>query len=49
MIYSCPTPFGRRTIESVMLAPPLIIGAADIDEIVTKVDTAIATVAATSG
>ena len=28
MIYSCPTPFGRRTIEAVMLAPPLIIGAA---------------------
>ena len=26
MVYSCPTPFGRRTIESVMLAPPLIIG-----------------------
>ncbi len=49
MIYSCPTPFGRRTIESVMLAPPLIIGAADVDEIVTKVDAAIATVAATSG
>ena len=27
MIYSCPTPFGRRTIEAVLLAPPLIIGA----------------------
>ena len=49
MIYSCPTPFGRRTIEAVMLAPPLIIGAADVDEIVTKVDAAIAAVAATSG
>lgn len=49
MIYSCPTPFGRRTIESVLLAPPLIIGDQDVDEIVTKVGAAIATVAATSG
>jgi adenosylmethionine-8-amino-7-oxononanoate aminotransferase len=41
MIYSCPTPLGRRTIEAVMLAPPLIVGAADVDEIVTKLDEAV--------
>jgi len=36
MIYSCPTPLGRRTIEAVMLAPPLIVDEADIDEILEK-------------
>jgi adenosylmethionine-8-amino-7-oxononanoate aminotransferase len=41
MIYSCPTPFGRRTIEAVMLAPPLNINTSDIDEIVTKLDEAV--------
>ena len=41
MIYPCPTPFGRRTIEAVMLAPPLIVGESDVDEILTKLDEAI--------
>lgn len=36
MIYSCPTPLGRRTIEAVMLAPPLIVDEADIDEILER-------------
>jgi adenosylmethionine-8-amino-7-oxononanoate aminotransferase len=36
MIYSCPTPLGRRTIEAIMLAPPLIVDEADIDEILEK-------------
>jgi 4-aminobutyrate aminotransferase-like enzyme len=36
MIYSCPTPLGRRMIEAVMLAPPLIVDEADIDEILER-------------
>ncbi len=36
MIYSCPTPLGRRIIEAVMLAPPLIVDEADIDEILER-------------
>jgi adenosylmethionine-8-amino-7-oxononanoate aminotransferase len=44
MIYSCPTPFGRRTIEAVMLAPPLILSTADADEILTKLDEALSAV-----
>jgi adenosylmethionine-8-amino-7-oxononanoate aminotransferase len=46
MIYSCPTPLGRRTIEAVMLAPPLILAASDVDEIVTKLDEAVTSFAA---
>ncbi|MDX6599797.1 MAG: hypothetical protein QOE87_3684, partial [Gaiellales bacterium] len=34
MIYSCPTPLGASTIEAVMLAPPLTISDAELDEIV---------------
>jgi adenosylmethionine-8-amino-7-oxononanoate aminotransferase len=33
MIYSCPTPLGATTIEAVMLAPPLTIADAEIDEV----------------
>ena len=33
MIYSCPTPMGVTTIEAVMLAPPLTIADAELDEI----------------
>jgi adenosylmethionine-8-amino-7-oxononanoate aminotransferase len=36
MIYSCPTPLGRRTIEAVMLAPPLIVDDADVDTILER-------------
>ena len=36
MIYSCPTPLGRRMLEAIMLAPPLIVDEADIDEILER-------------
>jgi adenosylmethionine-8-amino-7-oxononanoate aminotransferase len=35
MVYSCPTPLGATTIEAVMLAPPLTIADAEIDEVVS--------------
>jgi len=41
MIYSCPTPLGRRTIEAVMLAPPLIVDESDIDEILERLADAV--------
>jgi adenosylmethionine-8-amino-7-oxononanoate aminotransferase len=41
MIYSCPTPLGQRTIEAIMLAPPLIVKEADIDEILGKLTDAV--------
>lgn len=41
MIYSCPTPLGDRVIEAVMLAPPLTIGAQDVDEIVERLSGAV--------
>ena len=41
MIYSCPTPLGRRVIEAVLLAPPLIVDEADIDEILERLADAV--------
>ena len=41
MIYSCPTPLGRRVIEAVMLAPPLIVDEADIDQILARLGDAV--------
>jgi adenosylmethionine-8-amino-7-oxononanoate aminotransferase len=41
MIYPCPTPLGRRMIEAVMLAPPLIVEASDIDEILARLADAV--------
>ena len=41
MIYSCPTPLGRRTIEAIMLAPPLVVDEADIDEILERLADAV--------
>jgi len=41
MIYSCPTPLGQRTIEAIMLAPPLIVDEADIDEILDRLADAV--------
>jgi taurine--2-oxoglutarate transaminase len=41
MIYSCPTPLGRRTIEAVMLAPPLIVDDADVDTILERLADAV--------
>jgi adenosylmethionine-8-amino-7-oxononanoate aminotransferase len=42
MIYSCPTPLGATTIEAVMLAPPLTIADAELDEIVAILGDALA-------
>ncbi len=41
MIYSCPTPLGDTTIEAVMLAPPLTITEADVDEILNRLGDAV--------
>lgn len=41
MVYSCPTPLGRRTVEAVMLAPPLIVDEADIDAILERLAAAV--------
>ena len=41
MIYSCPTPLGRRMIEAIMLAPPLIVDETDIDEILERLADAV--------
>ena len=45
MIYSCPTPIGATTIEAVMLAPPLTIADAELDEIVAILGDALAATA----
>ena len=45
MIYSCPTPLGATTIEAVMLAPPLTIADAELDEIVAILGDALAATA----
>jgi adenosylmethionine-8-amino-7-oxononanoate aminotransferase len=42
MIYSCPTPLGRRTIEAVMLAPPLTVTAEEVDDILERTAAAVA-------
>ena len=42
MVYSCPTPLGATTIEAVMLAPPLTIADAEIDEVVSILGDALA-------
>ena len=42
MIYSCPTPLGRRTVEAVMLAPPLVVDEADVDAILDRLADAVA-------
>ena len=47
MIYSCPTPLGRRVIEAVMLAPPLIVDEGDIDQILARFQDALGALDAT--
>jgi adenosylmethionine-8-amino-7-oxononanoate aminotransferase len=42
MIYACPTPMGATTIEAVMLAPPLTIADAELDEVVAILGEALA-------
>ena len=41
MIYSCPTPVLNGHMDAVMLAPPLIISEAELDEAVAAVDAAV--------
>jgi hypothetical protein len=41
MVYSCPTPLGDRVVEAVMLAPPLVVDEADVDEIVDRLGDAL--------
>jgi adenosylmethionine-8-amino-7-oxononanoate aminotransferase len=41
MIYSCPTPLGRRTIEAVMLAPPLTVTAEEVDDVLDRLARAV--------
>ena len=45
MIYSCPTPLAATTIEAVMLAPPLTISDAELDEVVAILGDALAATA----
>jgi adenosylmethionine-8-amino-7-oxononanoate aminotransferase len=45
MIYSCPTPVGTEQMDALMLAPPLVISDAEIDEIASRLDAALARVA----
>jgi adenosylmethionine-8-amino-7-oxononanoate aminotransferase len=45
MIYACATPLGATTIEAVMLAPPLTIADAELDEVVAILGDALAATA----
>jgi adenosylmethionine-8-amino-7-oxononanoate aminotransferase len=49
MIYACPTPLGRRVIEAVMLAPPLIVDARDVDEILERLGDAVRAFSTSAG
>jgi adenosylmethionine-8-amino-7-oxononanoate aminotransferase len=44
MVYPCPTPMGRLTVEAIMLAPPLTTSVEEIDEIAAIVAEALAAV-----
>ena len=44
MIYGCPTPVGNEHMDSVLIAPPLIITDAEIDEVITRLDGALGAV-----
>ena len=44
MIYSCPTPVLNGHMDAVMLAPPLIISEAELDEALAAVDHAVGTI-----
>jgi adenosylmethionine-8-amino-7-oxononanoate aminotransferase len=44
MIYSCPTPILNRHMDAVMVAPPLIISDAEIDEMLEKLEASIGAV-----
>jgi len=42
MIYACPAPLGRRVIEAVMLAPPLVISEDEVDVVLDRLADAVA-------
>ena len=44
MIYGCPTPVGNEHMDAVLLAPPLIIADAEIDELLDGLEGAVAAV-----
>jgi adenosylmethionine-8-amino-7-oxononanoate aminotransferase len=46
MIYPCPTPAGTEHMDAIMLAPPLIVSDAEIDEIAARLDAALTEVEA---
>ena len=41
MIYACPTPVGNEHMDAVLLAPPLVISDAELDELAEKLDGAL--------
>jgi adenosylmethionine-8-amino-7-oxononanoate aminotransferase len=47
MIYSCPTPVGTERMDALMLAPPLVISDAEIDETAARLDSALTRVEST--
>ena len=47
MIYSCPTPVGTEHMDALMLAPPLVISDAEIDETASRLDAALTRVEST--
>ena len=49
MIYPCPTPIVNEHMDAVMLAPPLIISDAEIDEMLGMLDAAVAAVESSLG
>ena len=44
MVYPCPTPIGNEHLDAVLLAPPLIISDAQVDELAEKLDAALGAV-----
>ena len=44
MIYGCPTPVGNEHMDAVLMAPPLIITDDELDELITKLDSALTAV-----
>jgi adenosylmethionine-8-amino-7-oxononanoate aminotransferase len=41
MVYSCPTPVGTEHMDALMLAPPLVISDAEVDEVAVRLDSAL--------
>ena len=46
MIYGCPTPVGNEHMDALLLAPPLIVTDAELDEIATRLDATLAAIEA---